>query len=272
MTDSAELLMPMRTGEIRIHDAEGFEGMRKAGRLVAECLDMIAPHVQPGVTTAHLDDLIRTLVLDHVEGQGLGHLRRRDSEVRDYWIRELIDRVELAPDQLTVILQSKQIEACLDVQWSAQNNASTPPILTCPYKPVLETRKGFRVLTLALQIKRLDGKRLLLSPEGQDLVIPESPEPQQHLVTAIGHAYYWRERMMQESLTVKSLAMQLRIRENRIRKYLPLINLSPMLVKRILTGDHPSRVTLVNLLEAAKHLDWDQQAHFLGMQPLIAGA
>jgi methionyl aminopeptidase len=65
MTDSAELLMPMRTGEIRIHDAEGFEGMRKAGRLVAECLDMIAPHVQPGVTTAHLDDLIREFVYDH---------------------------------------------------------------------------------------------------------------------------------------------------------------------------------------------------------------
>ncbi|HRD29296.1 MAG TPA: type I methionyl aminopeptidase, partial [Caulobacter sp.] len=27
-----------RTGEIRIHGAEGFEGMRKAGRLAAECL------------------------------------------------------------------------------------------------------------------------------------------------------------------------------------------------------------------------------------------
>ena len=26
-----------RTGEIRIHGAEGFEGMRKAGRLAAEC-------------------------------------------------------------------------------------------------------------------------------------------------------------------------------------------------------------------------------------------
>ncbi len=40
MTD-AELMTPMRTGEIRIHDEDGFEGMRKAGRLVAECLDML---------------------------------------------------------------------------------------------------------------------------------------------------------------------------------------------------------------------------------------
>ena len=49
MTDT-NLLLPMRTGEIRIHDAEGFEGMRKAGRLVAECLDMLVPEVKPGVT------------------------------------------------------------------------------------------------------------------------------------------------------------------------------------------------------------------------------
>lgn len=55
----------MRTGEIRIHDAEGFAGMRRAGRLVAECLDMLVPEVKPGVTTQHLDDLIRDFVFDH---------------------------------------------------------------------------------------------------------------------------------------------------------------------------------------------------------------
>ena len=67
MTTSLEtdILLPMRTGEIRIHDAEGFEGMRRAGRLVAECLDMIVPEVKPGVTTAHIDDLIREFVFDH---------------------------------------------------------------------------------------------------------------------------------------------------------------------------------------------------------------
>ena len=64
MTDT-DLLMPMRTGEIRIHDEAGFEGMRVAGKLVAECLDMLVGEVKPGVTTAHLDDLIRDFVYDH---------------------------------------------------------------------------------------------------------------------------------------------------------------------------------------------------------------
>ncbi|MEL6723798.1 MAG: hypothetical protein AAFP24_02200, partial [Pseudomonadota bacterium] len=46
----ADIMMPMRTGEIRIHDEAGFEGMRKAGRLVAECLDMLVGEVKPGET------------------------------------------------------------------------------------------------------------------------------------------------------------------------------------------------------------------------------
>jgi len=54
-----------RIDGIRIHSAEDFEGMRRAGKLVAECLDMLVPHVQPDVTTGHLDDLIREFVLDH---------------------------------------------------------------------------------------------------------------------------------------------------------------------------------------------------------------
>ena len=36
---------------------EEIERMRIAGRLAAEVLDFIAPHVQPGVTTGKLNDL-----------------------------------------------------------------------------------------------------------------------------------------------------------------------------------------------------------------------
>ena len=47
-----------RTGAIRLHGPEGFAGMRKAGRLAAEVLDALVPHVVPGVTTAELDAII----------------------------------------------------------------------------------------------------------------------------------------------------------------------------------------------------------------------
>jgi methionyl aminopeptidase len=61
--DAAEA--PTRhTGQIKLHGMEAFEGMRKAGRLAAECLDMLTSHVAPGVLTSTLDDLAREFVLE----------------------------------------------------------------------------------------------------------------------------------------------------------------------------------------------------------------
>ena len=54
---------PDRTADgIRLHAPADFEGMRAAGRLAAETLDMIEAEVQPGVTTGALDDMIREFV------------------------------------------------------------------------------------------------------------------------------------------------------------------------------------------------------------------
>ncbi|MDP3403555.1 MAG: type I methionyl aminopeptidase [Brevundimonas sp.] len=53
-----------RTSAIRLYAPEDFEGMRAAGRLVAEALDMITPFVVPGVTTQEIDDRIRQFTLD----------------------------------------------------------------------------------------------------------------------------------------------------------------------------------------------------------------
>ena len=40
----------MRHEAVMRHTEDGFAGMRAAGRLAAEVLDMIAPHVVAGVT------------------------------------------------------------------------------------------------------------------------------------------------------------------------------------------------------------------------------
>src|SRR5260221_1243572 len=53
-----------KNGIIKLHGAEGFEGMRRAGRLAAEILDALAPHVVPGVSTQELDDIVHKMTLD----------------------------------------------------------------------------------------------------------------------------------------------------------------------------------------------------------------
>src|SRR5476651_2195135 len=50
---------------VTLHSAADFEGMRKAGRLAAEVLDLMVPEVKPGVTTAHLDKLAYDYVVSH---------------------------------------------------------------------------------------------------------------------------------------------------------------------------------------------------------------
>src|SRR5256885_584919 len=50
---------------VALHDAAAFEGMRRAGRLAAEVLDLMVPEVKPGLTTSDLDKLAYEYVLDH---------------------------------------------------------------------------------------------------------------------------------------------------------------------------------------------------------------
>jgi methionyl aminopeptidase len=47
-----------RSGAIKLHGPEGFEGMRRAGRAAAEVLDTLVPHVVAGVATQEIDDIV----------------------------------------------------------------------------------------------------------------------------------------------------------------------------------------------------------------------
>ena len=57
---------PLRnSGQIKLHGPEAFDGMRRAGKLAAGCLDMLVGEVKGGVTTERLDTLAREYVLDN---------------------------------------------------------------------------------------------------------------------------------------------------------------------------------------------------------------
>ena len=48
---------------IKIHTAADFDGMRKAGKMAAETLDMVAPHIKPGITTEDINTLVHDYTL-----------------------------------------------------------------------------------------------------------------------------------------------------------------------------------------------------------------
>ncbi len=53
-----------RDTKIKLHGAEAFAGMAKAGRLVAEALDLLVDQVKPGVTTDALDQFVFDFALE----------------------------------------------------------------------------------------------------------------------------------------------------------------------------------------------------------------
>ena len=54
-----------KTGQIKLHGQSGFAGMRKAGALVAKCLDELTDIVKPGVPTSAIDEFVRDFAFSH---------------------------------------------------------------------------------------------------------------------------------------------------------------------------------------------------------------
>jgi methionyl aminopeptidase len=62
--DETALLDRRHPADVPIHGPEAFEGMRRAGRLTAEALDLLVEHVRPGVSTDELDQLVFSFAMD----------------------------------------------------------------------------------------------------------------------------------------------------------------------------------------------------------------
>jgi methionyl aminopeptidase len=66
MTYIDAAVAPLRkTGQIKLYGPLAFEGMRKAGQLVARCLDLLTEQVAPGVPTEKIDKFVFDYAMDH---------------------------------------------------------------------------------------------------------------------------------------------------------------------------------------------------------------
>lgn len=213
------------------------------------------------INAEHLDELVRGVVLDHMNHEAL---TTQPAEVRDNWIRLVIDGVTLAKYRITIRLDTTAVGELRHHEFS-RPNGEAPIRPVCVYAPEVIDRGHHVSLTLHIQIKKLDGRRILLSPDGHDLVQPSSPQRTQHIVDAIGLAYRWYNDLLKSNQQLAAYAASSGVGESHLRKLLPLTRLSPGILKQALTGTIPSRITLDDLLAAARQLDWSLQASALGI-------
>jgi hypothetical protein len=213
------------------------------------------------INAEHIDELVRGLVMGHHDHNTLD---LQPTEIRDRWIRKVIHEVTLAPNSITVQLIPEHLEQLQQHTFRSQpKDTSSRPL--CLRTPAVTDRGEHIHLKLQLQIKKLDGRRLLLDPEGHDLIIPSTPEPRQHIVDAIGLAYRWHDEIIKSSLAIRPFAKEQGIARSRIMQLLPLTQLGPDVLKHALAGTLPSSITLDDLVLASKQLDWDRQASELGI-------
>ncbi|MBO6513788.1 MAG: recombinase family protein [Phycisphaerales bacterium] len=208
-----------------------------------------------------IDTLIRGMVLGYLD---CDDLLKQSTTVRDRWIRSVIEEVTIATDSVNVHLITAEIDKLRSHQFKPSIQESQPHP-TCIHKPAVNDFGKTITLTLGIQIKKHDGRRVLLSPDGTDLVISSKPAPQQHIVDAIGHAYRWHDELIKTGMKIETFAEQQCMSRARIRKLLPLTQLSPVVLRHALTGTLQSLVTLDDLIKASHQLDWSKQASELGL-------
>ncbi|MDX2119258.1 MAG: recombinase family protein [Planctomycetota bacterium] len=222
------------------------------------------------INATRLDELVRALVCDHLLAEHTLDLASHPADLRDRWVRQVLARVVLAPESIRVELASEQIEACREALLEARAHASTKattsvPPAACPFTPEVEPTPRGVALTLRLQIKRLDGKRMLVSPTGEALVPTPAAEASEHLRFAIGRAFAYQEELRSKGCTVRELGKRVGLSEGRVSVVLLLTRLSPQILKRALSGTLPREIGVDDLTAAASELDWSRQASRLGI-------
>lgn len=223
---------------------------------------------------AFLDDLVRSLVLDHLRDQHAIALNVLDASARDSRLRGVTDQVVLAHDTLSIALNRGRIEVLADELRRAAAPSEPAPLALpttarCPFSPLLEERGGSVVLRMPIAIKKGDGKRLLVTPDGQVLLrtvdANGQPVPRPHIVRAIGQAFAWQRELNESGCTLREVGRESQDCGTRVRALLVLTQLAPVVVKAALTGALSETVTLENLEKAAQHLDRDVQQRILGL-------
>ena len=216
------------------------------------------------VNVKHVDALVIAHVMQYMEEhypETATHIKTH-TEKSDfyYWVREIIQLVIVATDTLTITLNANAFNS---ITKSTTKEKQTGELIAQPcYQPKIgiDETKNEITLTLNIQMKRIDGKRMILSPDGHDLTMPKQPIPNPSLVQAIGRAYKWRQELDNNpQLTIVDLAKQSQFNEKFIRKHLTLTRLSPTIVHEVLTGKMSKQMLLDDLFEMARGYLWKRQ-------------
>ena len=199
------------------------------------------------INAEHLDGLVRGIVLSHLSHPSL---HAQESEIRDHWIRQVIHRVLVSEERLSIELDAK---ACkLLSQQEFRGPVPSQNGLPQCKQSLQVTDLGDTVrISLRISIKKRNGKRLILDADGQELLQASRSEPDPHLVNAIGLAYRWHDEMLATGESISAYAKRTGVSETQVHRLLPVVWLDPRCVSSVLRGEGVDFLSIVELLGIA---------------------
>jgi hypothetical protein len=109
-----------------------------------------------------------------------------------------------------------------------------------------------------------------LSPDGDDLLLTirgnGARVPNARLVQAVGRAFAWRRELLKSGDWVSTLCQRFGVTDSWIHQLLALTQLSPSILRGVLTGQLRPSIRLDDLLAAAQQLDWAAQRRILKLK------
>lgn len=235
---------------------------------------------------------IKTLNADLLEGlvlsQMLHYLKQNypqvvellecmpDELILNHWLREIIGVVVVGTERLSITLKQDVLSAILSdpefQEWKDKDDNKNQidrlnkMMAEVWHQPLIRYEEEKIIITLSILIKRVNGIRMLLTPEGKDLVLPNQVVPDASIVQAIGRAFKWRQMLEAEpDLSLRKFATNCKFEDSYVTKTLSLLRLAPDILHRALTGTLPPSIKLNRLTEAAKYLSWAKQRQLIGL-------
>jgi hypothetical protein len=231
-----------------------------------------------------LEEIIFIYILDNLSAQLKQHLvNLYHQDSRQCWlaIRKLINMTTISSNNLWIEINNHEVKTLDDklekqefVSESRQQkqestyNQNTIDAFKPIYQAKIQNTNSVLIIKVDINIKRHDGRRYILSKDGKSLINnltnnnELSPNNSQ-ILDAIAQAYFWKDELNQNNLTINELADKLGKHYNFIYKRFQLLNLSLTILKQITTNTLSPLMSLKNLYEAGKYLSWDKQHQYL---------
>ena len=176
------------------------------------------------------------------------------TEDRRAFLRSVIQRVTVAPGEISVALSRHQLGELLLGEGQPRRPHQNDPSSVQRDDPL--------VLTIAARLKRCGSELRFVVPAGSEGDLP--PRPNAALIKATARAHVWKEKLLSgDAASIRVLAQEESLPERYVSRILRLAFLAPDMVEAILDGYQPPDLDLDRLLKGVPHA-WDQQRRVLG--------